>query len=132
VHTCLGQTDPQPAAQLAILLVEDDVLVRLATAEALRAAGLVVLEAANADEALMVLRRSTPIDAVVTDIRMPGAMDGLGLAATVRAKWPDLKIIMVSGESGGSSAVADAFFGKPVDPARLIHLLRQLVPRTTS
>lgn len=133
MHTPVGQHVPVPETWSAILLVEDAVLIRLATAEALREAGFLVLEAANADEALTVLRGSTVIDVVVTDIRMPGAIDGLDLAQTVRATWPKLKIVIVSGDPlhERPPAPVDASFGKPVDAARLISCLKQIVARCT-
>ena len=63
-----------------ILLVEDQTLVRLALAHHLGECGYAVLEAENADEALVLLGRHPEIDVVFTDVQMPGSMDGLGLA----------------------------------------------------
>ena len=67
----------------AVLVVEDEILVRLTMADCLRAAGYVVVEAANATEALAVLTSGEPVDVIFTDVRMPGAMDGLMLARWV-------------------------------------------------
>ena len=80
----LGEAD-----RATILVVEDELLIRLMIADALRAAGFSVIEAMNADEALAVLRAGVSIDLVMTDIRVPGPTDGLGLADTVRPTWPD-------------------------------------------
>ena len=63
-----------------ILLVEDDVLVRMAIFQHLEDCGYCVLQAANAQEALAVMARHPEIDVLFTDVRMPGPMDGLGLA----------------------------------------------------
>jgi two-component system, response regulator PdtaR len=86
------------AVRSTILVVEDEALVRLWIADELRTAGFLVIEGVSADEALTVLRGTIPIDLVMTDVRMPGSLDGLGLAETVRALWPDLKIILCSGD----------------------------------
>jgi CheY-like chemotaxis protein len=112
-----------------ILVVEDEILVRLMVADELRTEGFVVLEAINAEEALVVLQGPEPIDLLLTDVRMPGAGDGLTLAATVRALWPELKIIVVSGHlpGGPSPAIADGFFVKPFDVPRLVNRVKELL-----
>jgi CheY-like chemotaxis protein len=111
----------------SILIVEDDVLLRLVTAEDLRAAGYGVIEASNADEAMTILDSGVAIDLVLTDIRMPGSMDGLALAAFVRQRWPDLKIMVASGERPAQAlAAADAFLPKPYDSAGILARLRTL------
>jgi CheY-like chemotaxis protein len=79
------------------LVVEDETFVRMDVVEMLRVAGFDVLEAANADEAIGMLERSTDIRLVVTDIDMPGSMNGLKLAAAVRDRWPPVSIIATSG-----------------------------------
>lgn len=61
---------------MAVLIVEDDILVRMTIAETLQDAGFVVLEAGSADEALDILASSDEITAMVTDVRMPGLMTG--------------------------------------------------------
>jgi CheY-like chemotaxis protein len=111
-----------------ILLVEDELIVRLWTADELRDEGFDVVEAANADEALSVLRDDGPVDLLMTDIRMPGSMDGLRLAKTVHAVWPDLKIVVASAHAhSADSDNVDAFFGKPYDPARVATRIRELL-----
>lgn len=124
----LNGTDAE-AQQSSILFVEDDVLLRLWAAEELRLAGFVVLEAANADEAMEVLGNAVPVDLVLTDIRMPGAMDGLGLAAVVRERWPELKIVVASGENAAKKALdtADDFVAKPYEPTWLVARIRKLL-----
>jgi len=67
-----------------VLLVEDEVLVRMMLADQLREAGCTVVEASDADEALLLLRQNlVRIDLVISDVRMPGSMDGLGLARVI-------------------------------------------------
>ncbi len=80
-----------------VLVVEDEALVRLSIAEDLRDAGFIVCEARNADDALRQMLLHHQIKVMFTDIQMPGSMDGLGLAAAVRDKWPGVGIIVTSG-----------------------------------
>ena len=119
----MGQAEP------TILLVEDEAVLRIWAADELRSAGFHVVEAANADEALSLLRDEDHVDLIMTDVRMPGSMDGLGLAQTAHARWPDLKIVIVSGHlpvSADSDSI-DAFFGKPYDPAKVAGRLKELL-----
>ena len=84
-----------------ILLVEDDPLVRLVTAEMLRDTGFQVLEAETGDEAIGFLRQPNPdIAMMVSDVVMPGSMSGIQLADWVRLHHPDLPILLVSGWRG--------------------------------
>ncbi|MBZ9936932.1 response regulator [Mesorhizobium sp. BR1-1-16] len=80
-----------------ILLVEDDPLLRMATADDLITAGFRVIEASDADQAILILESGIDIQAVFTDIDMPGSMNGLRLAAAVRDRWPPVKLIVTSG-----------------------------------
>lgn len=81
-----------------VLVVEDEFLIRLDTLDRLEAAGFATIEAANADEAIHILESRDDIRIVVTDIDMPGSMDGLMLAHAVREKWPPVKLVLVSGK----------------------------------
>jgi CheY-like chemotaxis protein len=113
-----------------VLIVEDEVVVRILLAEALRQAGCEVIEAANADEALAVLLAATSPDVLVTDVKMPGEMDGFELAGLVRLAKPELKVIVTSGHAGpeGALRVADAFLPKPYDLGRLVGQVQALTP----
>jgi CheY-like chemotaxis protein len=111
-----------------ILVVEDEVLVRLMVAEQLRDADFHVVEAANADEALAVLQFTTDVALIVTDIRMPGSMDGLELAKTVRAAFPEIRIVLISGNVPQFTSVNhDAFVPKPYEPDKIIGLIKTLL-----
>jgi CheY-like chemotaxis protein len=112
-----------------VLIVEDEVLLRLMIADELRSNGLSVVEAANADEALTVLQSSAPVDLLFTDVRMPGSMDGLALAALMRATQPELKIIVTSGQSPRSLPrdIADAFFDKPYNARTVVKRITALL-----
>jgi CheY-like chemotaxis protein len=116
-------------AKARILLVEDEILIRLAMADDLRQAGFIVVEASNADEALSVLASTPDIGLVVTDIRMPGRLDGVGLANWVRRHAPDIKIAIASANiETGMDRTFDAIFNKPVLPKDLIANVRKLLP----
>jgi CheY-like chemotaxis protein len=88
---------PAPQSdQRSVLVVEDEAQLRYNIVDFLDQAGYRTLEAANADEALVLLKHHA-IDTVYTDIDMPGSMDGLGLVARVRSQWPSTRIIVTSG-----------------------------------
>lgn len=120
-----------------ILIVEDDPILRFTLAMELNQEGFAVREARDADEAETVLQTGAAIDAIVTDIEMPGARDGIALAKYVRAFHPGVRVIVVSGivPKSGIVGVADAFFGKPYDIERIILRVRALLsapPRLAS
>ena len=79
----------------AVLLVEDEALVRPATAEQLDDLGCDVIEASSAAEAISILESRSDITLVFTDVNMPG-MDGLALAAAVRKRWPPIRLLVTS------------------------------------
>jgi CheY-like chemotaxis protein len=81
-----------------IVIVEDESLLRLDSAETIEHAGFEVIQAANADEAIAILSARLDIHVVFTDIQMPGSMDGLKLAHFVRNRWPPIKIVATSGQ----------------------------------
>jgi two-component system, response regulator PdtaR len=111
-----------------ILVVEDEVLVRMMLGDALREQGYAVIEAANADEAITVLRSSTHVDLVLSDIRMPGAIDGLALAHIIRNEYPNLKIVLASAYSiSPAESRAHAFIRKPYNLAEVARQVRNLI-----
>jgi DNA-binding NtrC family response regulator len=118
--------DGEPRA--TVLIVEDEVLIRMLLSEALRSAGFEVIEAADADEALAVLHTSPCPDTLITDVKMPGQIDGLGLAQIVRRTQPQLKVIVTSGHAAADAAteIADAFVRKPYDLGGLVRQVRAL------
>jgi len=84
-------------ASAVVLIVEDEAIVRLDAIDSLTHAGFRVIEAANADEAIAILESRHDIRVVVTDIQMPGSMDGLKLAAVVHNRWPPIALVVTSG-----------------------------------
>jgi CheY-like chemotaxis protein len=104
-----------------VLIVEDEILIRLAIADHFREEGVDVIEAKNGEEALSILRSATPVDLVISDIRMPGKIDGVALAQTAKREYR-LPIILVSSHFSEalSPEVADSFFAKPYDLDRIL------------
>jgi CheY-like chemotaxis protein len=113
---------PRPESRHCLLIVEDEVLVRIGIAEALRSVGYLVLEASNAHEALMVLRARPEVALVFTDIRMPGEMDGMGLVQVIRDQFQHLKVIVTSAVRPKESV--EMFVAKPYDIDRLVANIR--------
>lgn len=112
-----------------ILVVEDDIITRLAVAEELRDMGYGVFEAGSADEALSILRTSVPVDLVLTDLQMPGSLDGNGLIRLIRAEFNWLKIVMLSGHLPDADvrSLLDGYVSKPILPSQLVRYLRTLI-----
>lgn len=113
---------------MTVLLVEDEVLIRHFLACELQDAGLEVVEVGNADDALVVLQSRTDIDTVITDINMPGSIDGLRLAYAVRNRWPPIRVVVVSGRRylTADELPPDALFvRKPFVPSDVITAVRQ-------
>lgn len=102
--------------QATVLIVEDEPIIRLSVAEDFQSAGLHVLEASNADDALAILEAGWPVKALFSDVEMHGSMDGLELARLVRERWPQLHIILTSGlkhPNGDELPHNTHFFPKP-------------------
>jgi CheY-like chemotaxis protein len=121
--------DPQ-GQSVAVLVVEDEHLIRMDTVSSLEAAGFIVHEAANAAEAIRCLERHNDIRLVFTDVNMPGSMDGLALAHYVRGRWPPVKIIVTSGYAklGKSDLPPGALFvEKPYYPKIIAHKMSDLL-----
>jgi two-component system, response regulator PdtaR len=111
-----------PIGHKAILVVEDEALVRLATRDRIEAAGYQVHDAPNADEAIQLLEASPDIGLIFTDVDMPGSMDGVKLAHYVRKRWPPVKIIVTSGfkdVTPDQLPIGSIFLSKPYQPEQL-------------
>jgi CheY-like chemotaxis protein len=120
------QAENEPAI---VLIVEDEVLIRMEAADMIRAAGFEVLEAENADEAIAILERRLDIRVVFTDVQMPGSMDGLKLAAAISNRWPPIRIVATSGLTGiGNDQLptGSRFVPKPYSSAQIIGTLREI------
>jgi two-component system, response regulator PdtaR len=107
---------------IEILVVEDDALIRLCTRDGIEAAGFEVCDAYNADEAIQLLETHPSIGLILTDVDMPGCMDGVKLAHYVRKRWPPVKIIVTSGYGHVTPEQLPSgslFLSKPYQPAQL-------------
>ena len=112
-----------------ILVVEDDGLIRMDLADVLSDSGFDVVEAANADQALALLEAGIPVKAMLTDIDMPGSMNGIKLANLTASRWPECRIIVISGRFSpdqGSLPQRARFLSKPISERQLSVALFEL------
>jgi CheY-like chemotaxis protein len=133
-----GSPFPDPQERIpAILVVEDEVLIRLVIADYLRDCGFRVFEAGTAAEAVEILEADkAAIDLVFADICMPGEMDGFGLARWVRNNRPRLPIVLTSGDAKKSQTAKELcenepFFSKPYEVAEVVAHIRAVIDRRT-
>ena len=113
-----------------VLVVEDDLILRMRAIDMVDDAGYVSVEAVDADEALAILQSRSDIALLFTDIQMPGSMDGLQLAHAVHERWPLIKIIVVSGQLKLSSSQlprGSRFFGKPLVSGQMIAEMQNMI-----
>jgi two-component sensor histidine kinase/FixJ family two-component response regulator len=113
-----------------VLVVEDEMVLRMRAVDIVEDAGFNALEAVNADEALSILESRSDISVLFTDIQMPGTLDGLKLAHAVYKRWPGIKIILVSGQVNLSDAdkpIDSRFFGKPLETKQMIAEIQEMV-----
>jgi CheY-like chemotaxis protein len=113
-----------------ILVVEDEMMLRMRAVDMVEDAGYTPVEAVDADGAVAILESRSDIALMVTDIQMPGSMDGLRLAHAVRERWPLIKIIVVSGQLKQPSIDLPAdsrFFGKPLEAVEMIAQMRSMI-----
>jgi two-component system, response regulator PdtaR len=118
-----------PEPRMTVLVVEDEPLVRMFAADFLDEAGFKVFEAVNAEEAVTLLQARPDIQAVVTDIELPGGMNGFELARVVQERWPGVVVIATSGRERpilGDLPDSVPFISKPYVPATIAALIRQL------
>jgi CheY-like chemotaxis protein len=113
----------------AVLIVEDEPLIRMGAVYLIEDAGFEVYEAGTADAAA-ILELHKEIRLIFTDVDMPGSMDGLKLAHYVRGRWPPVKIIVTSGQvKVDEETLPDGalFIPKPYDAAQITHKVRQMI-----
>jgi len=119
-----------PDSPPVVLVVEDEMVLRMRAVDIVEDAGFVPIEAVSADQAMEILESRDDISLLFTDIQMPGSMDGLKLAHAAHTRWPHIKIVLVSGQI----AVTDAdkptdsrFFPKPLEIQQMILELQEMV-----
>jgi two-component sensor histidine kinase/DNA-binding NarL/FixJ family response regulator len=113
-----------------VLVVEDEMILRMRAVDIVQDAGFNPVEAVSADQAMSILEARSDISLLFTDIQMPGSIDGLKLAHAVHDRWPSIKIILVSGQVKLSDAERPAdsrFFGKPLGVEQMIAELQAMV-----
>lgn len=118
-----------------VLVVEDEPVLRMYAVEMIEDAGFQVMEAQNADEAIILLESRSDIRIIFTDIDMPGSMDGLKLAHAVARRWPPIRIIATSGHfrmSEGDLPDGGRFIPKPYRQHQVIGALTELVSTGSS
>jgi CheY-like chemotaxis protein len=113
-----------------VLVVEDEMLLRMRAVDMVEDAGYTSVEAIDADQAVAILESRSDIALIFTDIQMPGSMDGLGLAHSVHKRWPPIKIILVSGQlklSESDIPPNSRFFGKPLQANQMIAEMQDMI-----
>jgi DNA-binding NtrC family response regulator len=111
-----------------VLVVEDEVLIRMVISDALRDEGFTVIEAFNADEAADILIAGKVVHLVFSDVRMPGSLDGVGLLAFVKEHFPQLPVILSSAHLKPSVALtggARHFLSKPYKVGAVVDLIAE-------
>ncbi|MGQ9926127.1 MAG: ATP-binding protein [Chloroflexaceae bacterium] len=131
------QPDSSPVASGTVLLVEDDAAVRQLTSQILIRAGFTVLEAGDGYRALKLAEQhAAPIDLLLTDIVMPGGLNGVQLAGAIRARRPTIAIVYMSGYTDDArvdASLADyggRFIQKPFTPQALVSTLKEVLGAT--
>ena len=112
-----------------VLIVEGEVLIRMDAADIIGSAGFDIVEAEDADQAILILQERPDISIVFTDIQMPGSMDGMKLAAAIRDRWPPIKIIATSGlvkVTGDDLPPGSRFLRKPCSAMEIVGVLHEL------
>ena len=113
-----------------VLVVEDEMILRMRAVDIVEDAGFCAIEAVNGDEAISILESRSDISLLFTDIQMPGSIDGLKLAHAVHERWPSIKIILVSGQvkpSDNERPADSRFFGKPLGVDEMVGELQKMV-----
>jgi two-component system, response regulator PdtaR len=115
-----------------VLVVEDEALIRMSSADVIRDLGFEVIEAVDAEHAVSLLESIPGITVVFTDVQMPGSMDGLLLAAVVRDRWPPIALLITSGKirlASSDMPTGARFIFKPYSPLELKEQLYSLTGR---
>jgi two-component system, response regulator PdtaR len=126
-----AQYSKTSANSAAILIVEDEALIRMNAVQMVEDAGYDTLQASNADDAIAILKSRRDVDAVFTDIHMSGSICGLKLAHAIRHRWPPIHLIVTSGLPAKLELPPNTHFvRKPYENARIIALLHELFDGT--
>lgn len=121
---------PMTSFKPAILVVEDDTLIRMHGVDILEEAGFRVLEADSADAAVVILSQHDDVRQLFSDIDMPGSMNGLDLARVVHDRWPAIRLLLTSGKHEVPEVAVPAegtFVPKPWTQEMLIAKINDLL-----
>ena len=115
----------------SVLLVEDEPLIREILVEELRSAGFTVCEAASADDAAELIDRRPQFSLLLTDIHMPGRMDGLALGRLMRSRFPELPVVYITGRPDvlGRLGSNEVLVHKPFTPPDILETIQRLLFR---
>lgn len=124
-------SDSQPLnkGRHAILIVDDEPLIRLNLADFFEDEGFEVFEAEDAERAIGVMEANPRIRVVLTDVQMPGSMDGVMLAHYIRDRWPPTVLVVASGAVSveeNALPTRAAFVSKPFDPRYVLGEIQRL------
>jgi CheY-like chemotaxis protein len=126
-------SDTSPAGSPVVMVVDDEVLIRLVASDTLHDAGYRVVEACSADEAVTLLATDARIDLILSDVKMPGAMDGIDLVAHVKRAHPHLPVVLTSGHLAQHElfeAGATDWLPKPYSAAALLRAVERALGRS--
>ena len=125
-------TDASSRDGQVVLVVEDEILIRMVIADYLRGCGYRVIEAASADEAMIILQHQEfAVDVVFSDIEMPGSMDGFQLSTWLRVHRPGVDVILAGSVARAADAAGELCdsgpVSKPYEPGTAADRIRQLM-----
>jgi DNA-binding NtrC family response regulator len=123
-------TSMDSTQEATVLVVEDEELARLIITDYLREGGFAVLQASNAEQAIEVLEERGDVRAVVLDVVMPGAMDGIALAHVIHQRWPGVGLLVMSGKGVPKMAQLPpgaGFLPKPYFGPSIVGRLRAII-----
>ena len=115
---------------MKILIVDDEPLIRIGMSSLATDWGYEALEAGNADEAIATIEQNPGVRLVLTDVDMPGTMDGIRLAHFIRGRWPPIKLVVISGKMAVSASElpeGTRFFSKPYQDHKLHEAIAELL-----
>ncbi|MBT9301393.1 response regulator [Pseudomonas brenneri] len=122
-------------AQPSILVLEDDEIIRSLMVDVLEEFGAQVISFPSADEGMIFLERSSdPVDLIVSDIQMPGLLNGYDLSRVVAHRWPSLPVVLTSGNTAMAAQLGSTvrFLPKPWSTERLLDCVQQALGQDSS
>jgi DNA-binding NtrC family response regulator len=110
-----------------VLVVEDESIIRMETVQMIKVVGYVVIDACDTNDAMAILEARHDVCAVFTEIRVPGHLDGMGLARAIAERWPLVRLMLTSSVSKVDDFPADwHYVPKPYASAQIVAALRAL------